>query len=84
MPFEKTFDQIGTFSAYYAACDWLNANGYSHSSTCIDGPVGILKGDYYIAKWRNLTRKERSELDGTLAGDFRNGPLTLRLKVAPW
>ncbi|MFI8384857.1 hypothetical protein [Pseudomonas sp. NPDC079086] len=83
MPFEKTFEQQGTFQAFYAACDWLKENGYSYGSTCRGEPVGVLKGDYIIAKWRNLTKAERNELDGTLDGDFREGPLTLNLKVAP-
>ena len=83
MQFEKKFEQKGTFAAWNAACRWLRDNGYSYSSTCVGGPVGVLKGDYCIAKWRNLTPKERSQLDGTVYGDFREGPLTLRLKSAP-
>lgn len=83
MPFEMTFAQEGTFKALHAAQAWLRLHGYSCGSTCSMGPVGILKGDYCIAKWRNLTRKERSELDGTLDGNFREGPLVLRLKKAP-
>lgn len=82
-PFQMTFDQQGTFAALYAAQDWLTMNGYSYSSTGAMGPVGILKGDYRIAKWHNLTRKERAELDGTLDGNFREGPLLLRLKEPP-
>ncbi|AMX90843.1 hypothetical protein IPC618_21455 [Pseudomonas aeruginosa] len=80
-PFQKTFDQTGTFEALYACQQWLSANGYSYSSTCRDGPVGVMKGDYGIAKWRNLTREERAELHGTVDGDFREGPLVLRLKA---
>ena len=83
MSFQKTFEQKGTFVAWHAACQWLRDNGYSYSSTCAVGPVAVLKGDYCIAKWRNLTRKEHSELDGTVDGNFREGPLTLRLKAAP-
>ncbi len=83
MSFQKTFDQKGTFVAWHAACKWLRENGYSYGATCVASPVGVLKGDYCIAKWRNLTPKERSQLDGTVIGDFREGPLTLRLKSAP-
>ena len=32
MPFQKTFDQKGTFAAWHAACQWLRENGYSYSS----------------------------------------------------
>ena len=80
-PFQKTFDQKGTFEALYACQRWLTANGYSYGSTCCAEPVGVLKGDYVIAKWRNLTRQERAELHGTVDGDFREGPLVLRLKA---
>lgn len=83
MAFEKVFDQKGTFEALHAAQRWLRERGYSYGSTCACYPVGVLHGDYLIAKWRNLTRQERAELDGALDGDFREGPLTLRLKRAP-
>lgn len=83
MQFEKKFEQVGTFAAYHAACRWLEENGYSHGSTSVDGPVGILKGDFHISKWRNMTPKERSQLDGTLSGEMREGPVVIRLKVAP-
>lgn len=81
--FTKVFDQKGTFKAQHACEEWLEENGYSYSATCADGPVGVLKGKYVIAKWRNLTKQERAELDGTVDGDFREGPVTLRLKTAP-
>ena len=83
MAFEKVFDQKGTFEALHAAQRWLRERGYSYGSTCACCPVGVLHGDYLIAKWRNLTRQERAELDGALDGDFREGPLTLRLKRPP-
>lgn len=56
--FTKTFNETGTFRALYAAEAWLAAHGYSCGSTCRDMPSGILKGDFVIAKWNNLTRKE--------------------------
>lgn len=83
MSFHKAFDQVGDFAAWRACQDWLRDNGYSFGSTCAMHPVAVLKGDYCIAKWRNLTRKEISQLDGKVVGDFRNGPLTLYLKVTP-
>lgn len=81
--FIKTFSQPGTFKALHAAQEWLTQNGYSYGSTCVMHPTGILKGDYCIAKWRNLTKKEIRELDGSFDGDLREGPVTVRLKVAP-
>jgi hypothetical protein len=81
--FTKTFTGAGTFDAYHAACAWLEKNGYSHGPTSIDGPVAIFKGDCDVSKWRNLNAKERKAVDGLLDGDTRNGPITVRLKVAP-
>jgi hypothetical protein len=81
--FTKTFSNEGTFQALYAAQDWLQSNGYSYGSLCREMPVGILKGDWAIAKWKNLTKKEISELDGHFDGDKREGPITILLKAAP-
>lgn len=75
------FDQKGDFEALYAAENWCTANGYSYGSLCRDMPVGLLKGDYSIAKWKNLTAKEKKELAGTMESkDFRNGPVIIKLK----
>lgn len=81
--FKKTFSETGTFQALYAAQNWLAANGYSFGSTCRGSPTGILKGDFVIAKWLNLTKAEIAQLDGQITGDNREGPLTVTLKVAP-
>jgi hypothetical protein len=81
--FIKTFTGESTFDAYHEACAWLDQNGYSHGPTSIDGPVAIFKGDCAVSKWRNLSAKERKAVDGLLDGDTRNGPITVRLKVAP-
>ena len=78
---EMTFDQTGDFVAVGAARAWLREQGYSYGSICMDMPIGILKGNWTIAKWRNLTAKERKQLDGQLVSkDFRNGPVVVRLK----
>ncbi|GFM49014.1 hypothetical protein K5D38_04860 [Pseudomonas cichorii] len=81
--FKKTFSNPGTFKALWAAQEWLQQNGYSYGSTCREMPIGILKGDYVIAKWKNLTQQEISELDGDLQGDMREGPITVTLKEVP-
>lgn len=76
-----TFNQVGTFSALYTAQAWLRDNGYSYGSSCVGMPIGILKGVWSIVKWRNLTGKEREQLDGQLISeDFREGPIILHLK----
>ena len=78
---EMTFDQTTDFAAVNAARNWLQEQGYSYGSMCMDMPIGILKGNWTIAKWRNLTAKERKQLDGQLVSkDVRNGPVVVQLK----
>ncbi len=78
---EIEFAQVGDFSAVSAAENWLREHGFSYGSMCMDMPIGILKGDWCIAKWCNLTAKERNQLDGKLlSSDFRSGPVVLQLK----
>lgn len=78
---EKVFDKPGDFAAFDEAKEWLTQHGYSYGSLCGYMPVGILKGDWIIAKWRNLTPKERSQLHGQIKSeDFREGPVTVTLK----
>jgi hypothetical protein len=77
---QLVFDQKGTFEAMYAAQKWCQDNWVSYGSSCVSGPVGLLRGDYCISKWRNMTPKERAELDGTMSGDLRNGPVTVTMR----
>ena len=80
---EIEFNQTGDFSAVNAARKWLQEQGYSYGSMCMDMPIGILKGSWCIAKWRNLTMKERKQLDGQMvSSDFRDGPVVIQLKDA--
>ncbi len=73
-----TFDQKGDFSAIGAARNWCQENGYSCGSMCRNLPIGLLKGDWVIAKWRNLTKKEISQLNGRItSADFREGPVSV-------
>jgi len=75
------FNQTGTFQAMYAAKAWCSANGISVGQSCATGPSGLLFGNFdWIAKWRNLTPKERADLHGTMSGDFREGPVVITLK----
>jgi hypothetical protein len=77
------FSHAGTFQALSAAEAWCRDNGLSVGQSCATGPTGLLFGKYdWIAKWRNLTRKERAALHGTLSGDFREGPVVVELKDA--
>lgn len=75
------FKQTGTFQALYAAEAWCRENGISVGQSCATGPTGLLFGKFdWIAKWRNLTPKERAELHGTMTGDFREGPVSINMK----
>lgn len=83
--FVQEFTAEGDFAALYEAQDWLSAHGYSYGSLCSPDPVAIMRGNFVIAKWRNLTQKERAESDGTMtAFSFRTGPVKAALKQAPW
>lgn len=78
--FEKTFTGRGVdFEAYYAAKDWLQQRGFSCGSGQRGEPSGILLGDIMIAKWKNLSLKERLDLHGKLTGDHRCGPVTVTI-----
>ncbi len=75
---ELKFNEKGTFESLNKARCWLNENNYSDGSLCGDKPVGLLKGDFFIAKWKNLTTEEIKELDGVMiSNDFREGEVFL-------
>lgn len=81
---EKIFNQTGDFAALHAARAWVENQGYSCGSLCRDMPIGLLKGEWTIAKWKNLTANERKQLDGQMtSSDFRNGPVIVTLKELP-
>ena len=76
------FNESGDFAALNAAQAWCRDHGISYGSLQRDDPVGLMVGDYDIAKWRNLSASDRAQLDGTLTGDKRNGPVTIQLTDA--
>ena len=78
-PYERIFNEQGDFAALNAAQAWLKEQGYSYGSWARGLPCGILKGDALIAKWRNMTAREISQLDGQMYGDGRNGPIKVVL-----
>lgn len=80
--FRKTFDDAGDFAASSAAERWCAARGIAVG--CMQGkdPRGLLLGDFVVMKWRNLSARERRDLDGTMAGDMRHGPVTVTLNGA--
>lgn len=78
---EIVFKATGTvFMAYREAEYWCKQNGYSYGSMCHPQPTAIFKGDVYVAKWKNLTSKERNSVDGIITGDdYREGDITIIL-----
>lgn len=76
------FSDADDWAALNAARAWCKARGVSYGPTDRTRTIGLLVGDYLIAKWHNLTPKERRECHGTITGDARNGPLTLRISSA--
>jgi hypothetical protein len=77
---EIVFDQKGDFEAINAARQWCTDHNVSVGSMQRDDPMGLLYGDYDIQKWRNLSKQEIKELDGTITGDKRNGPVKIQIK----
>lgn len=75
-----TFSDDGVFVANDAAEKWCAARGIAVGEMQRGAPRGLLYGNYRISKWRNLNRDERRELDGTMSGDGRLGPITIRIR----
>lgn len=74
-----TFTEEGDFEAMYAAEVYLRTKGFSVGANCRGEPRGILKGDHWIEKWRNLDDAERQSMDGIMTGDMRRGPVTVEI-----
>lgn len=76
---EIEFKDEGDFMAYHSAEYWAKQNGYSCGSMCSPQPTALFKGECYIAKWKNLSVKERKSVDGVITGSYRNGPVVITL-----
>jgi hypothetical protein len=68
-----------TFGALGAAERLLARAGFSIASGSAGGPTAIMFGNYFVAKWKNLTAAERAAVHGIMVGDRRDGPLHIRL-----
>lgn len=75
------FSEQVPFSAYSAACAWLDERGFSYGSMSSPFPTAIKKGDIEIARWKNLTDRERADVDGVIEGEFREGPVSIKLYI---
>jgi hypothetical protein len=76
---KMVFDRKGTFTAYNDAETWCFERGFSVGMMSRNDPIGLWLGNVTVAKWINLTREERSMLDGKMTGDMRNGPITVEI-----
>lgn len=77
------FNEEGDFAALRAAEAWCRERGVSYGSTDRSHYIGLIaRPNVHVSKWRNLTKKEQRECDGTIFGDARHGPLTLRISRA--
>jgi hypothetical protein len=77
----KVFEGKEAFEAHSRAEHWCRDNGISYGSTCVSSPQALLIGDYSIAKWRNLTAKERKQVHGVIEGVMRSGSVTVKRKA---
>lgn len=75
----KTFTAIGTFAATNQAEQFLRDRGFSIGWTEGSAPRGIRHGDCAIAKWRNLSARDKTQMHGAITGNPRNGPVTVDL-----
>lgn len=78
---EVRFTQTETWAAARAAEEWCRERGVSYGPSDRTNTRALMVGDWHIAKWHNLSPKERRESHGTITGDHRNGPLTLRIRA---
>jgi hypothetical protein len=73
------FNDEGEFAAARAAEQWCAERGISVGRMDRFGSRGLLLGNYDIAKWHNLSARDRKALHGVMRGDMRKGPVTVTL-----
>lgn len=83
LPKAKTFRNDRPFAAYNAAVRFCCGRGYSIGKTQQGAPTGIKQGDWDIQKWRSLSSSDQKIMDGVIAGDVRNGPVTVFYEASP-
>lgn len=80
--FNESTDGKDRFCNFYAVQAWLKENGYSLGQMCHPQPMAIMIGKYdWIAKWKNLTKKEISQIDGCVVGNTDNGYKVMLFKI---
>ena len=77
---KKEFTGTEDWEAVRKAEEWCAENGISVGTMQAGSPRGLKRGQFSIAKWRNLDRADIEKLDGTMYGNERHGPVTVELK----
>lgn len=69
------FPANGTFKAFYESEKHLKELGYCVGSMCRQEPIGFVYNVDYVAKWYNLDRADKDQLDGVILPqeEFREG-----------
>ncbi len=76
------FESSGAdFSACRAAEQWCEQNGISVGGMQGGAPRGLLRGEFDISKWRNLSTRDRAALHGQMMGSMRDGPVVVEMWV---
>ena len=82
---QATFSNAGTWEAYHAALVWARGKGFEEGSMSHPLPTALVKGSYEESdlpeKWKNFKPGHAEWVDGTITGDFREGPVVVRLFV---
>jgi hypothetical protein len=72
------FNVEGTFQSFYSASSWAKENGYEIGSMDGHNPIALMKGYDYVAKWHNISNKERQMVHGVMISDyFREKPVRI-------
>jgi hypothetical protein len=59
----------------------LRDAGFSVGPTSFGDPVAAMFGSWSIAKWHNLTPKERAGTHALIEGNCRTGPVTVVTQI---
>lgn len=67
-----------------AAMQWCDDNGYSYGPVWRDTPIGIMKGEWNVAEWKEFNEKDTDDKYGriTTKTDWRTGPVFITFKNA--
>jgi hypothetical protein len=75
----QRFEGAETWQAVRSAEAWCEERGVSVGRMDRYDIRGLLLGDFDIAKWHNLTQRERCACHGQMTGEMREGPVTVTL-----